>query len=147
MALWAGFWLQTPAASLWFAGDTGYGDGAIFRDIRRRHGSPDIALLPIGAYEPRWFMTPQHVNPAEAVRILQDIGAKAALGIHWGTFQLTDEGIDSPPRALSTALAEAGIAADSFIAASPGEAYKLAEGQLRIVPSERGRSVDDRRGS
>ena len=124
MALWAGFWLDTPAGSVWFAGDTGYGDGAIFRDIRARHGSPDVALIPIGAYAPRWFMAAQHVDPAEAVRIFADVGAGRALGIHWGTFQLTDEAREEPVEGLATALAAAaGIEASRFVAADPGSTY------------------------
>ncbi len=80
MALWCGFFVDTPAGSVWFAGDTGYGDGAILRAIRERCGAPDIALIPIGAYEPRWFMAAQHVNPAEAVQIMRDVEARRALG-------------------------------------------------------------------
>lgn len=104
MALWAGHHLTTPAGSVWFAGDTGYGDGVIFRDMRERLGAPDVALIPIGAYELRWFMSAQHVNPAEAVRIFKDVDAGQALGIHWGTFQLTDEARDAPRLALASAL-------------------------------------------
>ncbi len=125
MALWAGHWLDTPAGSVWFAGDTGYGDGAIFRDIRARHGAPDIALIPIGAYEPRWFMANQHVNPAEAVAIMQNVDAPRALGIHWGSFQLTDEPRDAPVEALAAALATAGIPADRFVAAEAGGVYRF----------------------
>lgn len=125
MALWAGHWLDTPAGSVWFAGDTGYGDGAIFRDIRARHGVPDIALIPIGAYEPRWFMANQHVNPAEAVAILGDVGARHALGIHWGTFQLTDEPRDAPIEALAAALEAADIPAERFVAAEAGGVYRF----------------------
>ena len=99
MALWCGHWLDTPVGGVWFAGDTGYGDGAIFRDIRARHGTPDLALIPIGAYAPRWFMAPQHVDPDEAVLIFGDVGARHALGIHWGTFRLTDEARDAPATA------------------------------------------------
>ncbi|WP_445191929.1 MBL fold metallo-hydrolase [Sphingomonas sp. Tas61C01] len=84
MALWSGHHLSTPAGTLWFVGDTGYEDGRIFAEIAARLPKPDIALIPIGAYEPRWFMAPQHVNPAEAVRILDTVGATRALGIHWG---------------------------------------------------------------
>ena len=105
MALWSGHHLHTPAGSVWFAGDTGYGTGAIFREIRARYGAPDVALIPIGAYEPRWFMAPQHVNPAEAVRIFEEVGAARALGIHWGTFQLTDEPREAPAEELAAALA------------------------------------------
>ena len=123
MALWAGHWLDTPAGSVWFAGDTGYGTGAIFRKIRERHGAPGVALIPIGAYEPRWFMQPQHVDPFEAVRIMQDVEAKAALGIHWGTFQLTDEAREAPVAALASALAEAGVRPKRFRAAEPGRTY------------------------
>ena len=123
MALWAGHWIDTGAGSVWFAGDTGYGDGAIFRDLRARHGACDLALIPIGAYEPRWFMAAQHVNPDEAVRILLDVEARRAIGIHWGTFQLTDEARDAPVEALAAALAATGIAPERFVAGVAGEAY------------------------
>ena len=120
MALWSGHFLDTPAGSVWFVGDTGYGDGAVFRQLRRRLGAPDVALIPIGAYEPRWFMSAQHVNPEEAVRILRDVGARHALGIHWGTFQLTDQARDAPRLALTTALSAASIPPRRFVAATPG---------------------------
>ena len=123
MALWSGHFVETPAGSVWFAGDTGYGDGAVFRDIRERHGAPDVALIPIGAYEPRWFMAAQHVDPGEAVSIMRDVGAVQALGIHWGTFQLTDEPREAPRLALATALSQAGIPPSRFVAAQPGRAY------------------------
>jgi L-ascorbate metabolism protein UlaG (beta-lactamase superfamily) len=109
MSLWSGFLIETKSASVWFAGDTGYGDGAIFRDMRARYGALDVALIPIGAYAPRWFMAPQHVDPAEAVQIFQDVGARHALGIHWGTFQLTDESREAPREELIEALARAGV--------------------------------------
>ncbi len=125
MALWAGHWIDTPAGSVWFAGDTGYGNGDIFRDIRTRHGTPDVALIPIGAYEPRWFMANQHINPAEAVTILSDVGARHALGIHWGTFQLTDEPRDAPVEALAAALEAAAIPAERFVAAQAGGVYRF----------------------
>jgi L-ascorbate metabolism protein UlaG (beta-lactamase superfamily) len=123
MALWAGHHLTTPSGSVWFAGDTGYGDGVIFREMRERLGAPDVALIPIGAYEPRWFMSAQHVNPAEAVRIFKDVDAGQALGIHWGTFQPTDEARDAPRLALASALAAAGLPPRRFVAAQPGAAY------------------------
>jgi L-ascorbate metabolism protein UlaG (beta-lactamase superfamily) len=125
MALWAGFLIEAAGRTVWFAGDTGYGDGAIFRAIRARHGAPDVALIPIGAYEPRWFMAAQHVNPAEAVRIFRDVGARHALGIHWGTFQLTDEGREEPRTGLHEALAIEGVAPDRFRAAEPGAVYDV----------------------
>lgn len=125
MALWAGHMLDTPAGRIWFAGDTGFGSGDIFREIRARYGAPEVALIPIGAYEPRWFMAAQHVNPAEAVRIFADVGAKAALGIHWGTFQLTDEAREAPVEALGQALSDAGIAAERFREAEAGQTYRF----------------------
>ncbi|SEN10286.1 L-ascorbate metabolism protein UlaG, beta-lactamase superfamily [Sphingomonas gellani] len=123
MALWCGHYLHTPAGSLWFAGDSGYGDGRIFTDIGQRLGPPDMALIPIGAYEPRWFMRSQHANPADAVAILTDVGARRALGIHWGTFQLTAEAREAPVEDLAAALAAAGIAPERFQAAVPGVSY------------------------
>ena len=128
MALWAGHYLKTPAGMIWFAGDTGYGDGKIFRDIGVRLPAPDVALIPIGAYEPRWFMAAQHVDPGEAVRIFRDVRAKQAFGIHWGTFQLTDEGREAPRLALATALSTVGIAPRRFVAAQPGGVYDIASG-------------------
>lgn len=123
MSLWAGHGLEVAGQRLWFAGDTGYGDGTLFTQIGARLGAPDLALIPIGAYEPRWFMAPQHVDPVEAVRIFAAVGARRALGIHWGTFQLTDEAREAPRDALAAALAAAGIAPDRFVAAAPGAVY------------------------
>ena len=125
MMLWSGHYLDTPAGPIWFVGDTGYGDGRIFADVRSRLGAPSVALIPIGAYEPRWFMAAQHVDPAEAVRIFTDVDATRALGIHWGTFQLTDEARDAPSEGLVTALLAAGIAYDRFVAAEAGGVYSF----------------------
>lgn len=115
--LWGGWFVKSmasqPSSSFFFAGDTGYSKD--FADIYQRLGRVDLALLPIGAYEPRWFMQAQHINPAEAVRIHQDLHAKQSLGIHWGTFELSDEPLDEPPRALARALQEAGITQTRFV--------------------------------
>ena len=138
MALWAGHYIETPAGCVWFAGDTGYGDGAIFRDIRDRLGPPAVALIPIGAYAPRWFMAAQHCDPAEAVRIMRDIGAMHALGIHWGTFRLTDEPREEPAARLATALTAAAIPARRFVPAKPGHAYDFGLGQAEPVTPMRG---------
>jgi L-ascorbate metabolism protein UlaG (beta-lactamase superfamily) len=100
MALWSGFMLSTSSGNAYFAGDTGYGDGRIFQEMRRRIGRPDLALIPIGAYAPRWFMSTQHTGPNEAVQIMEDLEAARAVGIHWGVFQLTDE---TPGRAARVA--------------------------------------------
>jgi len=119
--LWGGFAvaLGSPVRRIWFAGDTGY-DEALFREIGRRTGPPDLALIPIGAYEPRWFMAPMHMDPAEAVRTHRDTGARRSLGMHWGTFQLTDEGRDDPPQALAAARTAAGLTEDEFKVVAPG---------------------------
>jgi L-ascorbate metabolism protein UlaG (beta-lactamase superfamily) len=124
MALWCGFALSTEGGRVHFAGDTGYGDGRIFREVRRRIGRPDLALVPIGAYAPRWFMQAQHTDPPEAVQILEDLEAGRAVGIHWGVFQLTDEPREEPPELLLEALARRGIAAHRFPAGLPGHSYE-----------------------
>lgn len=133
-ALWAGWTLLTPHGNLYFAGDTGYGDGALFRAVRR-HGPVRLAMLPVGAYEPRWFMAEQHVNPAEAVKILTDLGATQALGLHWGTFQLTDEARDAPVKALRAALDAADVPELAFPALAPGEVLRM-EAPPRPTPSD-----------
>jgi L-ascorbate metabolism protein UlaG (beta-lactamase superfamily) len=125
MALWSGHRLSTPAGSIWFAGDTGYGDGSIFKTIHKRLGPCDLALIPIGAYKPRWFMASQHVDPHEAVQIHQDVCASRSLGIHWGTFQLTDEAREEPRETLAASLSARGIASNLFLAAKPGDVYEL----------------------
>ena len=124
MALWGAFVLSTPAGTIYLAGDTGYGEGDTFRSVRARFGAPRLAVLPIGAYEPRWFMEPQHMNPADAVRAFGDLGAETALGIHWGTFQLTNEQVDQPPLDLAAALAGAGLDGSAFRAMRPGEVWE-----------------------
>lgn len=124
MALWSGFMLRTSGGVAYFAGDTGYGDGRIFREMRQRVGRPDLALIPIGAYAPRWFMSAQHTDPNEAVLIMEDIEADRAVGIHWGVFQLTDERRDEPPELLLDVLARRGIAEDLFPAGEPGLRYE-----------------------
>jgi L-ascorbate metabolism protein UlaG (beta-lactamase superfamily) len=117
--LWGGFVVETAAGRVYFAGDTGFFSG--FGAIRARSGAPDVALLPIGAYEPRWFMKAQHMNPADAVEAHQLVGAGQSFGMHWGTFQLTDEGIDEPLHALDLAKAAAGLDPGAFLAPAPGE--------------------------
>jgi L-ascorbate metabolism protein UlaG (beta-lactamase superfamily) len=112
--LWGGFFLRLGGRSVYFAGDSGY-DGALFPEIARRCGPPDIALLPIGAYEPRWFMSLAHMNPAEAVASHRDLKAHRSIAMHWGTFHLTDEAYDAPAEALSAARAAAGITPEDFL--------------------------------
>ena len=124
-ALWSSFVIATPAGNIYAVGDTGFGNGETFRKVARRHADIRLALLPIGAYEPRWFMGAQHMNPAEAVEAFKLVGAKQALGHHWGTFQLTTEAYDLPPRDLAAALATNELPADRFHAVRPGAVHEL----------------------
>ena len=104
-ALWASFVVEAGARKVYCVGDTGFGDGATFARVRRRHPGLALALLPIGAYEPRWFMRNNHMNPEEAVEALRLSGARQALGHHWGTFRLTNEAVEQPRQDLAAALA------------------------------------------
>ena len=123
MALWGGFVLQSPGAVIYCAGDTAYRDGgAIFREIGKRFGPPTVAILPIGAYAPRWFMQTQHANPEEAMQIARDCGAEQLLGVHWGTFALTDEPVQEPAERLH-ALAETLADPARFKAFHPGDSW------------------------
>lgn len=122
-ALWCGFVIETAAGCIYDAGDTGYGNGAIFRALKDAHPPIDVAILPLGAYAPRWFMQAQHVDPAEAVQIREDCGASRALGVHWGTFRLTDESRTAPRDALAAELARRGLPASAFVAMEPGDVW------------------------
>jgi L-ascorbate metabolism protein UlaG (beta-lactamase superfamily) len=124
-ALWASFVIETPNGKIWFVADSGYGDGHYFRAARAR-GPFRLAILPIGAYEPRWFMRDQHMNPEEAVQALADCGAEFALAHHHGTFKLTYEAIDAPRVALAAALKAARISSERFRAPFPGEVWDIA---------------------
>ena len=128
--LWGGWAVLAPELHWYFAGDTGYSKD--FTDtLSRVYGSTaahldsgfDLALLPIGAYQPRWFLAEQHVNPAEAVQIHRDLQAKASIGIHWGTFLLSDESADQPPTDL--AIAAQDLAAGAFTVMAIGETRQL----------------------
>ena len=126
--LWGGWMVRTTATaptpfSFYFAGDTGYSKD--FADIQQRFPSIDLALLPIGAYEPRWFMHNQHVNPADAVKIHRDLHASKSIAIHWGTFELTDEPLDAPPVALAAALQAAHIAQTDFMVLQHGQTIRF----------------------
>lgn len=108
---------------LFFAGDTAY--APFFRDVRERLGPIDLALLPIGAYEPRWFMQSVHMNPAEAVQAHLDLDASLSVGMHFGTFQLTTEGIDEPQRALEEACRAKSVSSSRFRTLGFGESLRL----------------------
>lgn len=125
MALWAGFVVETPAGKIYFAGDTGFHGGANYRLMAEKHGGFRLAILPIGAYEPRWFMAPQHQNPEEAVQGMKLCNAAYAAGCHWGTFRLTDEPVDEPAQKLTEALEAQGVPGDRFRALRPGEIWDV----------------------
>nr|WP_305123178.1 MBL fold metallo-hydrolase [Roseomonas sp. GC11] len=122
-ALWCGFVLRGLGGGVFFAGDTGFDEGRPFRRVAARHGALELALLPIGAYEPRWFMADQHMNPADAVQGFRLLGARQALGYHWGTFKLTDEAVGRPLADLAAALAASGVEPERFLAARPGQVW------------------------
>jgi L-ascorbate metabolism protein UlaG (beta-lactamase superfamily) len=122
-ALWGGFLIEAGRHRILFAGDTGYGPH--FREIAARLGPIDLALLPIGAYEPRWFMKDIHMNPAEAVQAHVELAARRSIAMHFGRFQLTPAGIDEPVRELATALRERGVVAERFRTVEVGESVWL----------------------
>jgi L-ascorbate metabolism protein UlaG (beta-lactamase superfamily) len=116
--LWCGYVIEAAGRTVYFAGDTAFGDH--FARIRAVHGAPRLALLPIGAYEPRWFMSPVHMSPDEAARAHEILSAATSIAIHHGTFQLADEAIDTPKKAL-----EACAPRDSFLVLANGESVTL----------------------
>jgi len=135
LSLWAAFVLKTPSGTIYFAGDTGYGNGEHFKAAGRKHGPMRLAILPIGGYEPRWFVGYAHMNPEEAVQAAIDLRADHVLGHHWATFRLTNEAINEPGERFSAAVAGAGIAADRFRAITPGTVWQVpTEPGQRIVP-------------
>ncbi|MBA3677363.1 MAG: MBL fold metallo-hydrolase [Sphingosinicella sp.] len=122
-ALWSAFTIELPGGNIFFAGDTGLGDGKWPLEAAR--GPVRLAILPIGAYEPRDFMKTNHVNPEEAVRIFEMLKPEAALAIHWGTFQLTFEPIDEPRQKLEAMKRARGIAPGRFVATEAGQVFSL----------------------
>ena len=127
-ALWGGFLIEAAGRRIFFAADSGYGPH--FREIAARLGPFDLALLPIGAYEPRWFMKDIHMNPGEAVQAHLDLGARHSIAMHFGTFQLTPEGIDEPVRELTKALRDRGVPPERFRTLGVGESVAVRPGGL-----------------
>jgi L-ascorbate metabolism protein UlaG (beta-lactamase superfamily) len=125
MALWAAFVIAGPTGKVLHIGDTGFDQGRPYRDLAARFGPIRAAILPIGAYEPRWFMRGQHQNPDEAVTGFVLSGAAHAIGHHWGTFQLTDEARTAPLTALDAALTAQDVAAERFRPLDPGQAWAI----------------------
>lgn len=125
MALWAAFVIAGPTGKIVHIGDTGFDEGRPYRDLPARHGPLRAAILPIGAYEPRWFMRGQHQDPDEAIRGMQLCRATWAIGHHWGTFQLTDEPREAPLEALAAAMDRHGLAPETFRALAPGQTWAI----------------------
>ena len=122
-ALWGGFTIAVAHRRIYFAGDSAY--APFFREIRQRLGPIDLALLPIGAYEPRWFMRAVHMNPAEALQAHLDLESSESIAMHFGTFQLTSEGIDEPVRALEQARVAHQVKPSAFRAIGFGESVRV----------------------
>ncbi|MDX1496163.1 MAG: MBL fold metallo-hydrolase [Salinisphaeraceae bacterium] len=122
--LWGGWVIEAPGLRSYFAGDTGYSKD--FKDIGARFDGFDLALIPIGAYDPRSVMAAMHVTPEEAIKIHQDVGSRHSVGMHWGTFRLTVEPMDEPPQRMASARANAGIAEKDFVVMQHGETRKIA---------------------
>lgn len=116
---WCGWVLKSPTRKIYFAGDTGY--CPVFKEIGARFGGFDLAMIPIGAYRPRWIMQSMHVDPYEAVQIHLDAQARQSVACHWGTFRLTDEPLNEPPTVLAKALAARGLPASVFRVLKFGE--------------------------
>jgi L-ascorbate metabolism protein UlaG (beta-lactamase superfamily) len=115
-ALWCGYVIEQPGGAAYFAGDTAFGDH--FQAIRERFGAPRLALLPVGAYLPRWFMSPVHMGPEEALQAHRILEATASVAIHHGTFQLADDAVDEPRARLAQLTGD-----ERFVVLANGEAY------------------------
>jgi N-acyl-phosphatidylethanolamine-hydrolysing phospholipase D len=123
MVLWGSWTVMGPNKRFWFAGDTGYCEA--FAQIGKQYGPFDMAAIPIGNYQPNWFMRYQHVHPGEAVQVHQDVRSRKSLGIHWGTFkQLSTENYLEPPVLLTSFMNQAGLDPDTFVTTDIGGSVK-----------------------
>ena len=118
-SLWGGWHIKSPDHIVYHAGDTGYSQD--FRETRLKLGSPDFAMIPIGGYNPRWFMSYHHVKPSESIQIALDLGVNKSVGMHWGTFILTDEDILEPAQLINQELKKLNLSKDFFRTPKPGE--------------------------
>ncbi|WP_413568435.1 MBL fold metallo-hydrolase [Bdellovibrio sp. HCB117] len=121
--LWGGWYIQAPSLKFFYSGDTGYSKD--FLDVFNRFGASDIAMIPVGAYEPKWFMKQQHVDPEQAVKMHLDLQSKLSIGVHWGTFRLSDEAMAAPPEDLKIALQKMNVSPEVFRVMKHGEVLKL----------------------
>ncbi|MEP3280289.1 MAG: MBL fold metallo-hydrolase [Stappiaceae bacterium] len=121
MALWAGFVVEAAAGKVYIVGDTGFHEGINYRAAAEKHGGFSAAILPVGAYSPRWFMRGQHQNPEEAVEGHLLCKAEVSIAHHWGTFQLTNEPIEEPVERLAKAREAKGLSENAFVVLRPGQ--------------------------
>ncbi|MCQ8896121.1 MBL fold metallo-hydrolase [Limnobacter humi] len=121
--LWGGWVVQHPALRFYFSGDTGYSKD--FAEIGKRLGPFDFSAIAVGAYEPRWFMKEQHINPEEAVKVHREVKSSRSLGVHWGTFELTDEALDQPLGDVDQAARRAGLKEGEFVMLEHGQTLRL----------------------
>lgn len=121
--LWGGWVIETSKGAIYFAGDSGYFSG--FEQIGAQFAPIRLAMIPIGAYRPRWFMHPIHINPEEAVKVHQEVGAQFSVGMHWGTFAMAEEPKREPPIYLGKAKEEAGLQEDGFVTMAFGESFNI----------------------
>lgn len=119
---WGGFVVKTPHGQIYYGGDTGYADH--FKQTREKLGNMNIAIIPIGAYEPQDFMSYAHMNPEQAIGAHLDLNAKLSLGVHYGTFQLTAEEYDDPVKELKRQLKAKNISEDAFLTPAFGKVIK-----------------------
>ena len=124
--LWGGFVIDGSSARLYHSGDTAYFEG--FKEIGRRYPGIDAAMLPIGAYDPAWFMSKQHMNPEEAVQAFEDLGARRFVAMHWGTFKLTDEPLDEPPQRLDAEWTRRGWTREKLHVLAVGQSLSVRNG-------------------
>jgi L-ascorbate metabolism protein UlaG (beta-lactamase superfamily) len=124
--LWGGFVIEGSSARLYHSGDTAYFEG--FKEIGRRYPGIDAAMLPIGAYDPAWFMSKQHMNPEEAVQAFEDLGARRFMAMHWGTFKLTDEPLDEPPQRLDAEWTRRGWTREKLHVLAVGQSLTVRNG-------------------
>lgn len=123
--LWCGFVLDTPSGNIYFAGDSGYGD--FFKEIGEQLGPFKISFIPIGAYKPKWFMSPIHISPTEAIQVHRDVQSRRSIAMHFGTFPLGDDGMNEPVDKLKKALKKEDVPEAKFIIMDPGmsETFKF----------------------
>ena len=121
--LWCGYVINSDKGNIYFAGDTGY--GSFFNEIGNEFGDMKVSLIPIGAYLPRWFMSPIHISPEEAIKVHKDVNSALSIGMHFGTFPLADDGQFQPVEELKKLMIDAGISPDKFQVLEEGQSIVI----------------------